>query len=235
MKQLVVFLKIILVAFFATSCVKTTQTLVEKPKPQTETAEKKGPVYFLQNLLSGINSKDSVLVYQKAVFFNSCEIKLEKYLSDQAFFVDENGSVLKVDTITEAQKVVPALTPGKQVSVLVSRNYKGVIMVVTVSFSNNDANYKLSFWRTDDGRFTLNGNAFITIKDHPYKVIAKTTTACYLLFNFGTKIVPKTIKSEAEGISGAGSSNLKGTNEQDKPKETEGFQPSYVPTPVRLR
>lgn len=233
MKKLLVFFGIIFVAFFATNCVKTTKVLTETPKPQISTAEKRGPTYYIQSLLSGINSKDSVLVYQNAIFFNSCEIKLEKYLSDQAFFVDEKGSVLKIDTITEAQKIVPALTPGKQVSIRVSRNYKGVIMVVNVSFSNNDANYQFSFWRTDDGRFMLNGNAIITVNEHPYKVIAKTTTACYLMFNFGTKIVPKTIKSEAEGINGAASSNLKPTGEENKPKEIEGFQPSYIATPIK--
>lgn len=225
----------IFVLFFALSCKTAEVAPVEQPKPEPQKIESKEPVFYMQSLLKDMSESDSLLVYKKAVFFNSCEINIEKYLSDRSYLVDEKGAVLGVDTLTGAQKTVDPLTPGGMLSVKLSKNYKGVIAVAQVSFSKNDANYQFTFWRTEDERFILNGNAVITVKERPYRVIAKTAKPCYLLFNFDTKTVPKEIKSKAEGWTPGSSSSSTNSNssiptEQNTKKETEGFQPSFVPT-----
>lgn len=228
------------IVLFALSCKTAEVAPAEQPKPEPQKIESKKPVFYMQSLLKDMSESDSLLVYKKAVFFNSCEINIEKYLSDRSYIVDEKGAVLGVDTLTGAQKKVEPLTPGGMLSVKVSKNYKGVIAIAQVSFSRKDANYQFSFWRTDDERFILNGNAIITVDEHPYRVIAKTSSPCYLLFNFDTKIVPKEKKGTAEGwTSGSSSLNSNSSSspntpvEKNKPKNPEGFQPAYIPVSTK--
>jgi hypothetical protein len=231
-KSIVFFVFCLFVLFFAFSCKTKKVVTSEQPKTQAEEVKSNTLSYFKQGILRGINERDSILVYKNAAFLNSCEIKLEKNISNQSFYVDQKGSVLKVDTLTEAQKTVSALTVGKQTSIRISSTYRGLIMIINVAFSQNDANYQFSFWITEDGRFVLNGNSFITVNGHKYPVTAKTTTTCYLMFNFDTKTVPKPVKSQAEGWTGTSTSGSSPNvpTEQNKQKDVEGFQPSFVPT-----
>lgn len=226
----------IIVAIFATSCWKTTEQVVTSPAPQPEEVKKNTLVYFRQNILKGIDKKDSILVYNKAAFLNSCEIKLEKDISNKSFYVNEKGEVLKVDTLTEAQRTVEALTPGKQLSITVSDTYMGLITRVKVSFSKKNTNYEFSFWITEDWRFVLNGDSFIIIDGNKYAVTAKTTSLCYLMFTFDTKTVPKPEKSQAEGWTPESSSSSLSPNVpagQNTKKETESFQPAFVPASAK--
>lgn len=234
MKKFVFGIICMFVLFFAMSCKTSEVVQAEQPKPEPQKNEGKKPVPFEQNLLRGISQKDSALVYKKAAFFNSCEIKLEQSLSDISFFVDDKGNVLKVDTITEAQKLILPMTPGGLISIRVSKTYKEIITMIVVSFSKKDINYELSFWRNNEGLFVLSGNAILTINNHQYRVIAKTNSICYLLFNFDYKAIPKPIKEQAEGYSSGGVTNTTIQNNNDTKKEdSEGFQPTYLVPPLK--
>lgn len=232
-KKRVLFYALILIAalvlfVMAYGCTKSVKVLVSTPKTMAVTSDKNNPEFFIQKKLEGISPSDSVRLFKKALFYNGCEISIEKALGSRSFVVDDNGNVIKTDSINAKQKIVPKQTSGGLLpnAITVYSGYRGIIKTMTVSFSRNDANYRFTFFRQEDGRFILSGNAEITINGNSYPVKAKTNEACYLLFYFDTKQVIDKTTEQAEGW-GVGSTNI---NNQKKTEENDDFTPSYTPT-----
>lgn len=217
----------LVVLVMTSSCTKTTQVLVEKPKMNIEIKEKNGPEFFTQKKLEGISSADSIKLFNKALFYNGCEIVIEKALGYHSFEVDDNGAVIKTDSINAKQKIVGKETPGGLIpnSITIYKNSRGIIRSMKISFSQNDANYEFTFFRKEDGRFELSGNSVITINGKPHNVIAKTNETCYLKFYFDYKQVINKTTEKAEGWKAGSTPN----NNKTKTVENDGFTPSYTP------
>lgn len=185
MKNLVIFIAVL---FGFIGCVAT-KVVTEKPKPQqTESVDK--PIVWKQSYFKTISLRDSVL------FYNSTEIKLEGDFFNQSFSV-KDGAVLVVDSINKVSKIVPILTPGGLVDM--RKNSSGEINIMVVSFSKNEATYKFSFFRMNDGSFGLNGKAELIFKNHRYPVTAVTIGDCVLLFNYKKEQVIQKIEETAPG------------------------------------
>lgn len=225
-KKLIFALSVGLLVIMLIGCYTTKKVTTEKPI----SVEKKSghePEIYLQSKLTGMTQTDSVKIYKKALFYNSAEISVEKVLGSRTFDVDDNGEINVVDSISQKQKIVDPFTPGGIQEIKVFKNYRGIISVVIVSFSKNDATYKFNFHRQQDGKFLLNGNALIVINDHPYRVIAKTNVNCYLYFYLNKKQIIDKSTEKAEGWNTGAVNSTPSTKSNG---DDYNFQPSVEPT-----
>lgn len=178
-----IFLGIVLLTILFTSSCKTTR---EAPQVQQKKEEL---TVWKQSLFPNIKTSDPVL------FFNSTEILLKGSFFNKSTSI-EDGKVIVVDSIDNVLKTVPQFTTGGFIQ---ERRPSGVIQIMVVSFSKNEATYVFSFFKQADGSFLLNGKAKLVYQKKEYEVIASTSENCILLFNFEKKEVVNEIKESAEG------------------------------------
>ena len=184
----VVFLLFIMFVVLLVGC-STSKTAVESQSNlQTEIADK--PIIWKQSYFKTISLRDSVL------FYNSSEIRLEGSFFNQSFFV-RDGVVNVIDSINNVSKVVPRLTAGGLIDF--KKNSSGEIVIMLISFSKNEAIYRFSFFRIDDGTFILNGKAELIFNGRKYPIVASTVGDCNLLFNYNKQQIINKTEGSAEG------------------------------------
>jgi len=185
--KIIYFIFLTFLGFLLGNC-SSTKEIVETQKPTELITEK--PIIWKQSYFKDIGLKDSVL------FYNSSEIKLEGSFFNQSFFV-EDGIVNVIDSINDVSKIVPALTSGGFVDM--KKNSSGEIAIMVISFSRNEAIYKFSFFKTNDGSFILSGKAEIIFNGQKYPVIATIEDQCFLMFFLRKKQIKSSTIGVAEG------------------------------------
>ncbi len=177
--------------------------VVQQPKPKKEIKILKDkPIPFKESYFQKIISDNPSLFYQKlkdsTSFYNSTEIVLEgEFFKQSISFEDRKISL--VDNITDVRKIVPQFTPGGIIEIKFIST--GKMKAVKVSFSKNEATYEFYFFRVNDGRFILSGNATLIFNGRKYPVTATATTSedCFLLFYLNYKKNKIEIREEAKG------------------------------------
>ncbi len=187
---LVVGIIIITLVVMSSSC-STTQTAVATQSTETKTEIPKAkPIIWKQDYYRALSLKDSIL------FYNSSEIRLEGSFFNQTFFV-ENGVLNVIDSTHSVSRIVQAETPGGLVDMKKDKN--GVINIMYVAFSKEEATYRFSFFRATDGTFILNGKAELEFNGKKYPVTASTVGNCVLMFYLNRQNVREEDKGVAPG------------------------------------
>jgi len=181
-----------------TGCKTVEQSTVSTTESQQLEAEK--PMVWSQSLFPNLEEKDPV------VFLNSKDIIIGGDFSSKTFFL-KDGAIYRMDSIQTVTKTVPALTPGKIVSL---KKTNGIIQEMNISFSQSDITYTFNFRLKQDGSFTLNANAKLFFQGKEYKDQASTRGGeCLLLVNFFAQKNTNSVNESAEGQSVSGTKIIK--------------------------